>query len=572
MILFKRILPLCLCLSIIATLFSFQTVASADTVYDETISNGSFSDFQQALLNAKEKGTSDHIYKIHITRDIKVTQLVGIYSNTMIVVDKNVKIIRNLSAGDGGTTFRIGQPGSSASGYHYKNITIQGGIWDGNVRKGDTGFCTFKVNHAKNVKFLNMTIQNDLEGHMIEAGAVDGLTVSKVNFKNHQCYNKAHKNKNDYYEHEEALQLDVNLYETTAIGDYDKCQNKNITVDKCNFINVGRGIGSHNSIDGCYFTNMKFTNNTFKNVKSYAIGCINYRNSKIQNNKILNCGSGILFVNSKPNYKGYTGTYVVNDWKLKVNSAKDNSVISGNTITINSPKSKDSRALYINGNKISKQAIYKKGLNPANELSGYQGYLKGDHRINGLTVTKNNITVKNMTAVFYKGIINSTFSNNNITFTGNQKIAYYGLTMDSMPDQYNENVTVSGNKIKNFNGGILCKNSKKVTFKNTTVYNSYKQHIYLEGVNVTFVGCSLDKAKTKHGIASKNSTITLKNTNITNAKEFGLYSYNCSGKVTGGKIANCGKYGIGAYKKGILYRKVKFSNDGANGKCNYYRG
>lgn len=483
----------------------------------------------------------------------------------MIVVDKNVKIIRNLPAGDGGTTFRVGKPGSSASGYYYRNITIQGGIWDGNVRSKDTGFCTFKVNHSQNVKFLNMTIQNDLEGHMIEAGAVNGLTISRVNFKNHKCYFKAHKNKNDYYEHEEALQLDVNLYETTAIGNYDKYQNKNVTVDRCNFTNLGRGIGSHNSIDGCYFTNMKFTNNTFKNIKSYAIGAINYRNSKIQNNKILNCGSGILFVNSKPNYTGYTGTYVVNNWNLKVNTSKDNSIISGNTITINSPKSKDSRALYINGNKISKPAIYKKGLKSANRLSGYQGYLKGDHRINGLTITKNDITVKNMTAVFYKGIRNSTFSNNNITFNGNQKSDHYGLTMDSVPDQLNENVTVNGNKIKNFNGGILCKNSKKVTFKNTTVYNSYKQHIYLEGVNVTFVGCSLDKAKTKHGIASKNSKITLKNTNITNAKEFGLYSYNCSGKVTGGKIANCGKYGIGAYKKGISYSKVKFSNNGANG-------
>lgn len=555
----------------ICTLFGFQTVEGA-TAYDETISNGSFSDFQQALLNAKDKGTANRIYKIHITKDLRINQSVGIYSNTMIVVDKNVKIIRNLPAGDGGTTFRVGKPGSSASGYYYRNITIQGGIWDGNVRSKDTGFCTFKVNHSQNVKFLNMTIQNDLEGHMIEAGAVNGLTISRVNFKNHKCYFKAHKNKNDYYEHEEALQLDVNLYETTAIGNYDKYQNKNVTVDRCNFTNLGRGIGSHNSIDGCYFTNMKFTNNTFKNIKSYAIGAINYRNSKIQNNKILNCGSGILFVNSKPNYTGYTGTYVVKNWNLKVNTSKDNSVISDNTITINSPKSKDSRALYINGNKISKPAIYKKGLNSANRLSGYQGYLKGDHRINGLTITKNNITVKNMTAVFYKGIRNSTFSNNNITFNGNQKSDYYGLTMDSVPDQPNENVTVNGNKIKNFNGGILCKNSKKVTFKNTTVYNSYKQHIYLEGVNVTIVGCSLDKAKTKHGIASKNSTITLKNTNITNAKEFGLYSYNCSGKVTGGKIANCGKYGIGAYKKGISYRKVKFSNNGANGKCNYYRG
>jgi len=568
---FKKFIPSCLCLSMIFTLFGFQTVEGA-TAYDETISNGSFSDFQQALLNAKNKGTANHIYKIHITKDLRINQSVGIYSNTMIVVDKNVKIIRNLPAGDGGTTFRVGKPGSSASGYYYRNITIQGGIWDGNVRRKDTGFCTFKVNHSQNVKFLNMTIQNDLEGHMIEAGAVNGLTISRVNFKNHKCYFKAHKNKNDYYEHEEALQLDVNLYETTAIGKYDKYQNKNVTVDRCNFTNLGRGIGSHNSIDGCYFTNMKFTNNTFKNIKSYAIGAINYRNSKIQNNKILNCGSGILFVNSKPNYTGYTGTYVVSNWNLKVNTSKDNSIISGNTITINRPKSKDSRALYINGNKISKPAIYKKGLNSANRLSGYQGYLKGDHRINGLTITKNNITVKNMTAVFYKGIRNSTFSNNNITFNGNQKSDHYGLTMDSVPDQPNENVTVNGNKIKNFNGGILCKNSKKVTFKNTTVYNSYKQHIYLEGVNVTFVGCSLDKAKTKHGIASKNSKITLKNTNITNAKEFGLYSYNCSGKVTGGKIANCGKYGIGAYKKGISYSKVKFSNNGANGKCNYYRG
>lgn len=568
---FKKFIPLCLCLSMIFTLFGFQTVEGA-TAYDETISNGSFSDFQQALLNAKNKGTANHIYKIHITKDLRINQSVGIYSNTMIVVDKNVKIIRNLPAGDGGTTFRVGKPGSSASGYYYRNITIQGGIWDGNVRSKDTGFCTFKVNHSQNVKFLNMTIQNDLEGHMIEAGAVNGLTISRVNFKNHKCYFKAHKNKNDYYEHEEALQLDVNLYETTAIGKYDKYQNKNVTVDRCNFTNLGRGIGSHNSIDGCYFTNMKFTNNTFKNIKSYAIGAINYRNSKIQNNKILNCGSGILFVNSKPNYTGYTGTYVVNNWNLKVNTSKDNSIISDNTITINRPKSKDSRALYINGNKISKPAIYKKGLNSANRLSGYQGYLKGDHRINGLTITKNNITVKNMTAVFYKGIRNSTFSNNNITFNGNQKSDHYGLTMDSVPDQPNENVTVNGNKIKNFNSGILCKNSKKVTFKNTTVYNSYKQHIYLEGVNVTFVGCSLDKTKTKHGIASKNSKITLKNTNITNAKEFGLYSYNCSGKVTGGKIANCGKYGIGAYKKGISYSKVKFSNNGANGKCNYYRG
>ena len=88
---FKKIIPLCLCLSMICTLFGFQTVEGA-TAYDETISNGSFSDFQQALLNAKDKGTANHIYKIHITKDLRINQSVGIYSNTMIVVDKNVKL------------------------------------------------------------------------------------------------------------------------------------------------------------------------------------------------------------------------------------------------------------------------------------------------------------------------------------------------------------------------------------------------------------------------------------------------------------------------------------------------
>lgn len=120
---FKKFIPLCLCLSMICTLFGFQTVEGA-TAYDETISNGSFSDFQQALLNAKDKGNANHIYKIHITKDLRINQSVGIYSNTMIVVDKNVKIIRNLPAGDGGTTFRVGKPGSSASEYYYRNITI----------------------------------------------------------------------------------------------------------------------------------------------------------------------------------------------------------------------------------------------------------------------------------------------------------------------------------------------------------------------------------------------------------------------------------------------------------------
>jgi len=51
---FKKIIPLCLCLSMICTLFGFQTVEGA-TAYDETISNGSFFRLSTSIAKCKRQ-------------------------------------------------------------------------------------------------------------------------------------------------------------------------------------------------------------------------------------------------------------------------------------------------------------------------------------------------------------------------------------------------------------------------------------------------------------------------------------------------------------------------------------
>lgn len=90
---FKKFIPLCLCLSMICTLFGFQNVEGA-TAYDETISNGSFSDFQQALLNAKEFGLYSYKCSGKVTEVVRLQIVVS----TVSVHTRKVSYIARLSS------------------------------------------------------------------------------------------------------------------------------------------------------------------------------------------------------------------------------------------------------------------------------------------------------------------------------------------------------------------------------------------------------------------------------------------------------------------------------------------
>ncbi|MBQ9673212.1 MAG: right-handed parallel beta-helix repeat-containing protein [Ruminococcus sp.] len=506
---------------IISSLSSTAIFAVSNENYDATVSNGSVVALQNAFDNAKKYGTAKSPYTIHVTKSINVKKALSMYSNTKLVADKGVKFVRNIGRKSDTYMIRFGAPNSNASGYKYKNITIDGGTWDGNGKKGDTPFVMFKLAHAENITLSNCTFQKDVGKHMVEAAAINGMKVYKCTFKNHISNTSS-------YENQEALQLDVNLKNTTKMGNYDKYQNKNFTVEKCTFDNVGRGVGSHNSIEGVYFTKMNIINNTFNNLKSYAIDLINYRNSKIQKNKINNCVAGIYFINVKSDHQN---SAVVPSWNLKLNTKKDNSIISDNTVITKTSNNKNARCLLVRGENIKKKIG--------------NSYLKGDHRVYGLTIKNNTFKTAYTSAVQLIGAKKCSFANNKLYYTGKKsnKENYIALYADETSDE----TSMCNNEINKFKTGIACKNSKKLKVENNTILNSVSQGIYFEKSNGTVKNCKIQNVEINHGIALiGKSKLTVSKCTIKKCKQWGIAIISGSAAVKNCKFSG--------NKKGNIYR------------------
>ena len=518
---------------------------SGATKYDITVSDGKYDTLQDALYAAKEKGTAKHPYTIHVTKNVKLIDCLRVFSYTHIYADKGVKYIKAFNDSVQKYVVRFGEPGSAVSKYYYKDIIFQGGIWDGNGKKTSDKSCFFKLMHGKNIKLKNLTIQNVAGGHEAEIAACDNVKILGCTFQNHISTGGDGAG--------EALQIDVNLNETTNVGKFDKYQNNNFVVYNCTFKNLERGVGSHNTIEGIYFKNMKITKNRFYNCRDYAIMCMNYRNSQIYSNTIKDCGGGIGFLNIKPDYKkNYTNSHIVKSWKLKLDTKKDNSLISKNVITGKKTRL-DRKALLIVGDKVNSQ--YKKR------------YLKGDHRINGLTVTKNKVVSNNYIPMYIYGVVNSAFKNNKLSYVGKKPNGSYGFCVQGSC----ENVKFYNNSSQKFYDGFFCQDSKKLKFDTNT-----------------------SKGSTRNGFSFFNcKSFQMKKDNITNSKSEGVYCINSTGKmnsckintvkdnhgvitnsknckltITGGSIKNCKKYGVYEALSKIKVSKVKFSGNKKGNKKN----
>lgn len=540
----KKMFSLVLIIIFVLSTITVQGVSGAET-YDITVSDGTEESLQSALYRAKDVATAKDPYVIHVTKSMSISRGLSVYSNTKIVSDNGVVYTRVMPKDTKKVMLRFGDLGSYSSGYYYKNITIQGGVWNGNGTKKDKGFCIFKLAHAQNVKLIGCTFKKDVEGHMVEVGAVNTMTVKDCIFKDHISLDAS-------YEHEEALQLDVNLKKTTEMGNFDKYQNKNITVTGCEFNNVGRGVGSHNSVEGLYFTNMHIDNNIFTNLKSYAVSCVNYRNSTIKDNDMLSCGGGILFMNIKNNYKSCTNSYVMKNWKLKLNTKKDNTVISGNTIKQIVTK-EDAKSIILFGDQV-----------PANYKDRY---IKGDHCINGVTLSDNKIYTPKYTAILLNDAKNCKVNNNKVYYTGKGK-AGYGIFLqdkcngtsvtnnkidkcfDGIIATDSNSLNISSNTITNSQrNGITCQGTKGSVLKKNKISNSTSQGMYFTKAKASVTGCTIYKVAKNHGI----------NTN----------SKDCNLKITKCTIKKCNKFGIALSKGKATIKKCKFSG---NKSGNIFKG
>ena len=382
---------------------------------------------QDALNEARDKATVTRPYKIILAPGYYgLKKGLHIYSNTTIFA-RGATIALNRGVKD--NLLKVG--GNSTDpvrGYGYRNITIDGGIWNGNRSNA----VLFKICHAMDVRVVAATLQNNLNAHLMEVAGTKNLLVYACTFQNQ------HTTSGYSYYANEAIQLDILQHDHIngyQVIDADmECLNQNITIDQCNFIKCSRGIGAHTSVLGRYFWNIRITNNRMTGLKDLAIGCRNFRNSYIAGNVVSSKGTCLEISNMSDTGNGVFLSRLKKKLRKNVKIPNCNIVVQRNQFTTTGRTT----GIRLQGINFSRK--HATIINTKNVTARGDTIPKGDYYVNGVNLSNNTIEAKGSNTI-------------RVTFA--------------------KNVTIRGNLIKTHarKSGIFCYNGGSLsnTIANNTI-------------------------------------------------------------------------------------------------------
>ncbi len=561
----KKIISLSISLvALVTMLVSGSLIASADTA---TYTVSSVSEIQNALNEAKSNATSSNPYKIKVASGTyTLSTSLNIYSNTYLDVSG---VTFKQSSGVSANMLKIGENDDSNTGYYYKNITVYGGTWDEN----GNGNTAIKVGHAQNVTIEKATLQNCKNGHLMEVGGVNGLTIENCKFKDQvlTVSSKGSESNDDTSLTYEAIQLDILESHHMNGYKYEDLPNKNITIDGCTFSSVPRGVGSHTGVLNNPMNKVTITNNTFKDISSVAIQLMGAKNVTISGNTITSAPRGIAvysyqikgtFLGSSLASEGGTSTSTSSKYTTPSNS---NIVISDNTITA---KGTDSYATY------EQCGIYVGGVSQSKSTKDAAGSTipKGDYYLTGVTVKNNTVTTKGH-GIRMSDVQSAKITGNTVKYNGTSGSTYYGVSIrDSSKAS-----AINSNTVTGFYRSIFILNSKATDIKSNTCNSATNNGISLENATVTtiksnVVGSASGKGAKNNGIniynsskvtditsnkvkyAGKNGifvqnakvTGSIASNTVTSPKNNGIYVYTSGNvaKIDKNTVTSAGKYGI----------------------------
>ncbi|WP_224279158.1 right-handed parallel beta-helix repeat-containing protein [Nocardioides lacusdianchii] len=204
-------------------------------------------------------------------------------SNTHLDLDSGAVLLRGTSAY--ANMIRNKSDGSIGGYDASKNITISGGVIDGNGFNHTTNCTLVGFAHAKGITIRDMRMTN-LSGtwHCVELNGVQHGQILNCEFDNSL----------DVFS-TELVQID--LMKDSAVwpwfGPYDNTPCNNIIVSGCYFHDsTATGIGSHTS--GTASTEIVITNNVFRSVH-WAIKPWDWGHLEISRNDIFECFGGIIW-------------------------------------------------------------------------------------------------------------------------------------------------------------------------------------------------------------------------------------------------------------------------------------
>lgn len=492
--------------------------------------------FIDASVQARELATDEDHYAIQIPGgNYVLSDVIHLYSN--ITIDLAEDTVITTTAPSGTNMFLLGTTGEYAgeadynesalcAGYNgFRNVTIRGGKLVGNDKSKS---CLIRMAHATNVCLENVTFSGGAGAHQVEVAAIDGFTVKNCVFRDFYGIKGVTGNY-------EALQLDIPCAKSPYEGAYaDGTTMKNVEITGCTFKNLSKGLGTHTMLIGAYHESIKINQNVFSNITNEAIICLNYYICEIKDNVMKDCGAGIEFEYYLPNsYCIYNTIFEGTKEYKKGIRHRAEAVISGNKMTINYHTG------YVGCTGIN---IY--GYNRTNSIVGAAGNTvkAKDYFVSGVTVSDNTIVTAGY-GIRLQNAKKCIVTDNVISgkdFSIEDAHIKAGNTYDGIyMTRSSSAVELSGNKIKNMNGGgiYLSQSVALNGILNNTITGVKRYGIYLyqgSKARTGIVGNTIKSTSEAEALIYLNTESKIKH-NISNNTLTG-YKNNAAIKVDLGKF------------------------------------
>lgn len=250
--------------------------------------------------------------------------------------------------------------------------------------KNITGLAIIAL-HCQKIEISGITFTGMNKNHYIEVNGAKNVKISKCKFQ------KAKSGTLKKYYVKEAINIDLADPDTGGIGStwakQDKTPCKNITVENCTFTGMSRGVGTHNYSQtskgkNIYHTGITIKKNTFKNLYDAGVYLMNWKNTKIINNKFIECGKGnnLPYTNTAHAISG-SGVQKMKITGNTFTKIKKNPINFNGQENVGNASGKYKRIYVYITDKEAKEMLDNKSVNCGNDPSfpGYDVlYFKGD--------------------------------------------------------------------------------------------------------------------------------------------------------------------------------------------------
>lgn len=512
-----------------------------------------------ALLEMKDKATDSQMCKVIIPPgNYVITGTICTYSNIHLYAQGAV--IKKMSPGKH-LMLRLGNTEESAGGYEgYRNIVIEGGTWDANYetvpdKEADGGFVCFRIGHASNVEVKDVTFLNNLKSHFLELGGVKNAKVTGCTFRG---YWKGFTGGG-----QETIQLDAcRDYIMPNYLPYDGAVCEDIYIEGNTFEDVFAGVGSHSMVFNRPYRNIVIRGNTFRDIAKRAVWCLNYVDSVVENNKMINVGTGV-YVRSL--YKGNTHLPDGEEVTNAGNQYESDIVVSNNEIILNTPK--------VIGTGLWKS--FGIGIVGEKSAAAPNGVPDGNYPARGITIKENRISGPG-NGIRLTFAEKCKVSDNIIELAPTEEFNNCGMILGAGSSN-----TISGNKIKGSKGNAIYIYRGSSDYAEPSVGNILTKNTITDCMDDGIVaGTGSDSTKIEKNtvknlgaegiVAYSNSKTLISGNTVSGCKKDGIYVSSVkSAQITGNKVSGNTVDGIKSEGKntGLSVKKNNTSKNSGAGMC-----